>query len=230
MLNDTIKGYQFILDGANGTGKTTMAKMLDDAGFSTLFSPGATPLGKLIRDAARGAGEWDGLNHFSEFYLFQAAQIDELVSIIRPRIEAGEIVITDRTWTSTFVYQCQLRAENKEESDILTKMLQGFLAIQKDVLKNTGVIIYSGDPEVLCARVETERNMNPAHNKCRYTADRSLCDKINMLYVSVLPRFLTDNNIPFRIIDTTELSTLDQYTATRAAMREMCSMLNSLRD
>ena len=67
------------------------------------FEPGGTGLGRSLRglvlDAELALTDWE------ETWLFLAARASHVESIIRPALEAGEVVICDRFSDSTLAYQ-----------------------------------------------------------------------------------------------------------------------------
>jgi dTMP kinase len=104
------KGVFITLEGGEGGGKSTQAKLLNDAltarGHSVLLTrePGGSPGAEAIR-ALLVQGEttrWDGM---TEALLNTAARRDHLIKTIQPAIAQGRIVISDRFADSTMAYQ-----------------------------------------------------------------------------------------------------------------------------
>jgi dTMP kinase len=97
-------------EGIDGSGKSTQARLLADAlraqgHMVTLTrepggSPGAEEIRRLVLE-----GDPDRWSPETEILLFTAARRDHLERTIRPALERGEIVITDRFADSTRIYQ-----------------------------------------------------------------------------------------------------------------------------
>lgn len=93
-------------EGIDGSGKSTQAQLLaEELGSDTLLvrEPGGTPAAERVRDLlADGAIDLDPL---AELMLFCAARADLVERVIRPALEAGRDVISDRFADSTVAYQ-----------------------------------------------------------------------------------------------------------------------------
>ncbi len=94
------------LEGIDGSGKSTQAKLLAEAlGPETLTirEPGGTDAAERIRELlADPALEIDP---FAELLLFSAARADLVSRVIRPAVEAGRDVVADRFADSSVAYQ-----------------------------------------------------------------------------------------------------------------------------
>ena len=94
------------LEGIDGSGKSTQAKLLAEALDSeTLLirEPGGTGAAERIRELlADPALEIDP---FAELLLFSAARADLVTRVIRPALEAGKHVVADRFADSSVAYQ-----------------------------------------------------------------------------------------------------------------------------
>ena len=102
------RGRFITLEGGEGAGKSTQARLLEaalrDAGHSVLRTrePGGAPGAEAIRAVLLGQGPWDGV---AECMLHFAARREHVVRTIRPALEAGTWVISDRFADSTMAYQ-----------------------------------------------------------------------------------------------------------------------------
>ncbi|MCB2059923.1 MAG: dTMP kinase [Novosphingobium sp.] len=98
------------LEGGEGAGKSTQARLLADAlrghGLEVVITrePGGTPGAEKIRELLLGLGG-DGWNPRAEALLFAAARSDHVERLIRPSLAAGKWVICDRFIDSTRAYQ-----------------------------------------------------------------------------------------------------------------------------
>jgi len=103
-------GMFIALEGGDGAGKSTQARLLVDAltqaGFDVVLTrePGGTPAAEAIR-AVVLSPEYAGLDPRAEALLFAAARSEHVHRLIRPALERGAIVITDRYVDSSIAYQ-----------------------------------------------------------------------------------------------------------------------------
>ena len=99
------------LDGGDGCGKTTqirlLAEKLESQGHEVVCcrDPGSTPLGDAVRNILLNRQDLH-IADITEVLLFTAARAQLVCEVIRPALETGKIVISDRFLISTFVYQC----------------------------------------------------------------------------------------------------------------------------
>jgi dTMP kinase len=97
------------LEGGEGTGKSTQTKILKtrlvSQGYQVVdvAEPGGTELGLYLRDYLKATGKL--LTYEAELYLFAAGRSELVRRILRPALESGKVVITDRYADSTTVYQ-----------------------------------------------------------------------------------------------------------------------------
>ncbi|MDE2412369.1 MAG: dTMP kinase [Sphingomonadales bacterium] len=104
-------GGRFIaLEGGEGAGKSTQARLLADAltarGVDCVVTrePGGTPGAEAIRALLLGL-DGEGWNPRAEALLFAAARSDHVERLIRPALAAGKWVICDRFVDSSRAYQ-----------------------------------------------------------------------------------------------------------------------------
>ena len=98
------------LEGGEGAGKSTQERLLAEhlqaGGCEVLRTrePGGTPAGEEIRAVVLNPAH-EGLDIKSEALLFAAARAEHAAKVIRPALERGAIVITDRYIDSSVCYQ-----------------------------------------------------------------------------------------------------------------------------
>lgn len=117
-------------EGIDGSGKSTQARLLAqalrDAGHAVTLtrepggSPGAEEIRRLVLE-----GDPDRWSAETEILLFTAARRDHLEKTIRPALEQGTIVITDRFADSTRVYQGITRGDLRSTVDRLHDLMIG---------------------------------------------------------------------------------------------------------
>jgi len=98
------------LEGPEGSGKTSqigpLAEFLRQQGLDVLTTrePGGTPIGDQIRAVLHSLDN-TAMHPRTETLLFQAARAQLVEQVIRPHLERGGIVISDRYADSTLAYQ-----------------------------------------------------------------------------------------------------------------------------
>lgn len=105
-----IEGRFIALEGGEGAGKSTQARLLADAlrerGIDALVTrePGGTPGAEAIRALLLGL-DGEGWNPRAEALLFAAARSDHVERLIRPAVARGQWVVCDRFVDSSRAYQ-----------------------------------------------------------------------------------------------------------------------------
>ena len=127
MTNARRPGHFISFEGIDGSGKSTQARALAAIlGPDTLLtrepggSPGAEEIRKLVLTGE--PGRWSAE---TELLLFTAARRDHLERTIRPALDAGRTVITDRFADSTRVYQGATRGDLRRTVDQLHALMIG---------------------------------------------------------------------------------------------------------
>jgi dTMP kinase len=98
------------LEGPDGSGKTTQLALLADylsrQGYSiySVREPGGTAIGEQIRNILHSMSNQEMTPH-AEVLLFSASRAQLVAQAIHPALEAGQIVLCDRFYDSTFAYQ-----------------------------------------------------------------------------------------------------------------------------
>jgi len=97
-------GRFITLEGPEGSGKSTLANALAQRFPDAVLTrePGDGPAGPAIREALLHGGELDA---WTEVFLFLADRRQHVENVIRPALEMGKLVISDRFADSTVVYQ-----------------------------------------------------------------------------------------------------------------------------
>ena len=105
-----LPGKLIVLEGPDGSGKTTQAKLLagalEEEGRKVELTrePGGTPLGERIRKILLGGHDME-MGARAELFLFMAARAEIVDSVMLPALEAGKIVVSERFLMSSVVYQ-----------------------------------------------------------------------------------------------------------------------------
>ena len=160
----TKKGIFISFEGGDGSGKTTQIKLLKNwlsnvwHGEVLAFrEPGGTNAGEAIRKllVSEDSGDWDSL---SEALLMTAARRENVLGIIKPALERGEAVLSDRFFDSTLAYQS---SAGEADSDLVAKLNDDFL----DGIRPHVTILLDIDPEEGLKRSQREGNNEQRYEK-----------------------------------------------------------------
>lgn len=152
------RGAFISFEGSEGCGKSTqvtrLASRLEHAGLRVLITrePGGTAIGEKIRDLLQFAPESFAMTPETELLLFEASRSQLVRETIRPALEQGAVVISDRFFDSTTVYQGVAR---KLEPDIVAKLND--FAVGPDRPDLTIIL----DVDVATARARMLRRVRP---------------------------------------------------------------------
>jgi dTMP kinase len=111
-LDKEFRNKLIVFEGMDKTGKTSVAKALvnylNANGVNAIFTfqPGDTSYGTLaplFRSLCKDM-RW-GIHELTNFFIFFADKTEQVDKVIRPYLEKGYTVISDRWWYSTFAYQ-----------------------------------------------------------------------------------------------------------------------------
>ena len=146
-------GKFITFEGGEGAGKTTQAKMLCDAlngaGIETVLTrePGGTFGAEAIRDLVlEGTSDrWSGM---TELLLMYAARLDHVEKLIKPALERGVWVVSDRFADSSLAYQGYARGLGPDRVKAVHEAVMG--GFEPDL-----TILFDIDPILAQKRVET---------------------------------------------------------------------------
>lgn len=153
-------GFFLTFEGGEGAGKSTQITRLADKlrarGHDVVVTrePGGSPGAEAVRHVLlSGAAEPFGPQ--MEAILFAAARSDHVEQVIRPAVERGAIVLCDRFFDSTRVYQ-----------GVTSALDPAFVQALEDVTVNGMVpdmtLILDVDPELGLARAVARRGQDVA--------------------------------------------------------------------
>lgn len=149
----TASGLFLTLEGGDGAGKTTQARLLEEwlvgQGRTVVRTrePGGTDVGVLIRDIVlhhRG-----DIAPRAEALLYAADRAHHVATVVRPALERGDIVLQDRYLDSSVAYQGAGRVLDAGEVRDLSLWATGGLLPHLTVLLDL-------DPTVARARLEAD--------------------------------------------------------------------------
>ncbi|KKS07010.1 dTMP kinase [candidate division WWE3 bacterium RIFOXYD1_FULL_43_17] len=145
-------------EGGEGSGKGTqiclLKQCLESMGLDVLdiVEPGGTDVGKAIRDILLNRKDLDILG-ITEVFLFSASRAQQIRTVTRPALDQGKIVLSDRSFYSTYAYQGVGRRQSTELVETLTDFAVG------DTTPDL-VILLDISPEIGLARKKDQNEMN----------------------------------------------------------------------
>ncbi len=124
------KGKFIVIDGPEGAGKSTLMQTAQEVYGDKIIltrEPGGSPFAESIRNqmfATEGGKQADAKTQFN---LAWAARADHLKNVIKPAIDQGTNVISDRFDSSTWAYQIHAQdgSDLKELFELERKIIVG---------------------------------------------------------------------------------------------------------
>lgn len=155
------RGYFVVFEGGDGSGKSTQIAALTGwlqargADVVTTREPGGTAVGRRLREVLLDP-ELGEMDPRAEALLYAADRAQHVAEVIRPALEAGKIVVSDRFVDSSLAYQGVARDLGLEEvfrisrwaTDDLVPDVVFFLSMESRL----GLRRIDGDPD----RIEQE--------------------------------------------------------------------------
>ena len=140
------KGLFVVLDGIDGTGKTTLSKCLEkqlsSLGYKVFLTaePTSGTIGSILRNTDIGDSKAEALMFVAD----RALHTKEMIS----RVDDGEIVICDRYYASTLAYQSSQLDDTAVDIEWLKQINDGVI-VEPDL-----TFILDLDPEETSERVD----------------------------------------------------------------------------
>jgi dTMP kinase len=139
-----LTGLFITIEGPDGAGKSSQATLLAEhvrgLGKSVVLTrePGGTRVGEGVR-AVLLDREGEGHTAVSDALLYNAARHHSVIEVIRPALERGEIVISDRYADSTLAYQGYGGGAPLEDLAVIQRLTTGGLTPHRTVLIDVSV-------------------------------------------------------------------------------------------
>jgi len=139
-------------EGGEGSGKSTQARLLAEAlGAVLTHEPGGTDLGRRIRALVLDPDGDHALDRRAEALLMAADRAQHVAEVIRPALDAGRDVVSDRFSGSTLAYQGYGRGLDLDDLAWLSRWASGGLepdlVVLLDVPPEVAVGRLAGDPD-----------------------------------------------------------------------------------
>lgn len=162
-------GIFITFEGVEGSGKSVQTNFLYDylrkKGYNVYLTrePGGTDTGKKIREILLNTS--NKISPYTELFLYIADRSQHIEEVIKPYLQKGGIVISDRFFDSTIAYQKSGRSIPKEEIESIKKF-KIFNGLEPDL-----TFLLDVDPELTQTRMENpdriERENIEFHTKVK---------------------------------------------------------------
>jgi dTMP kinase len=125
-----MRGKLIVLEGGDGSGKSTQQKLIaeyfKEKGLQVVFTrkPGGTVISDKIREILLDKSHKE-MDKKTEFLLYQASEAQVSSEILLPSIEQGKIIVSDRLYHSTIVYQGLVRGIDIDLIKRVNKFITG---------------------------------------------------------------------------------------------------------
>ncbi len=150
LASASVSGLFVTLEGIDRSGKTTQAELLLEALGDEAVGvrePGGTAAGERVRELLKDPAV--ELSGEAEALLFAAARTELVRQVIRPALEAGRVVVSDRFLDSSLAYQGAARGLGVDEVAAVNALATGGLRPDLTLLLDL-------DPEAAHARAGEE--------------------------------------------------------------------------
>ena len=141
-------GQLITLEGLDGSGKSTVIEGLQRRHPEWQYT--CEPTMSWYGDAVRRSIASDGADPIAELFLFIADHAEHLHTTIRPGLEAGEVIISDRYIDSRIAYQAVTLAETIDAPAAFIAQIHEPFTIMPDL-----TIFLDIDPETAVRRSGT---------------------------------------------------------------------------
>ena len=190
-----MKGRFITFEGIDGSGKSTQLGLLQTAlsarGIDIVrtLEPGGTSLGRKLREAFLETDE--EVAPMAELLLFAADRAQHVNFLIRPAMEAGKVVISDRYADATVAYQGAGRGFDEE-------VIRSVIGLATGGLKPDLTLFYDLPVDTAIARA-SNRNGEEARNNRMDTETHDFYARVRSKYLEIA----TQEPERFKVIDAT---------------------------
>ncbi len=172
-----MKGVFITFEGTEGCGKSTQVRLLAERltalghRVRTPREPGGTPVGEEIRHTLKHSPNNHAMTAEAELLLMNASRAQLVREVIRPALEAGEIVVCDRFYDSTTAYQGHGRQLNLEAVRAIIEFAVG--GTKPDL-----TLFLQVPPEVSAARLQSRQSALPPVRDRIEEADQDFFERV----------------------------------------------------
>ncbi|SDC83650.1 dTMP kinase [Nocardioides lianchengensis] len=167
-------GVFVCFEGGEGSGKSTQSRRLREAleadGHTVLltFEPGDTPVGRTLREIVLSP-ETGELSDRTESLLYAADKAEHVDTVVRPALDRGEVVVTDRYVDSALAYQGAGRALDVAEVEQVMRWATGdlrpHLTVVLDLEPDAGLGRFEGRDRIEGESLEFHQRVREAFQR-----------------------------------------------------------------
>jgi dTMP kinase len=178
------KGILITFEGSEGCGKSTqverLGRHLRALGYRvrTTREPGGTSIGEEIRHTLKHSKDNAAMTAEAELLLMNASRAQLVREVIRPALEAGEIVLCDRYYDSTLAYQGYGR-----QLDL--KMVQSVIDIAVGETRPHLTLLLTVAPDVAELRRALRQSTLPFMRDRIEEADRQFFERVEQGFAAI---------------------------------------------
>ena len=172
-----MSGLLISFEGTEGCGKTTqitrLAERLRTYGRSVKLvrEPGGTPIGEEIRHTLKHSSANHAMTPEAELLLMNASRAQLVREVIRPALDAGEIVLCDRFYDSTVAYQGYGRGLD-------LNLIRGVIDFAVGETRPRLTLLLEISPETSAARLASRQAGQPVTRDRFEEADRAFFERV----------------------------------------------------
>lgn len=151
------KGRLISFEGLDGAGKSTQISMLtrwleaQHVPFLQTREPGGTPLGNEIRQLVLHRPDLT-IVPLAEAFLFQADRAQHFATLVIPALQEGKLVLTDRCFDASIVYQGFARGLD-------VALIENLSLLATEGYKPDLTILLDLDPSQVSSRTDTAQDL-----------------------------------------------------------------------
>lgn len=194
------QGIMIVLEGIEGAGKTTAAKVLtetlENAGHTVRHTrePGGTPMAEEIRHTLLKKRE-EPVDPMTEVLLFFAGRRQHLVNLILPALAQGHVVICERFTSATLAYQQAAKGVDSKKGDDVFNVVSEFETLVQRGFRPEMTIILDLSYRDGMQGIRNERELDRFE-----TENESFFERVRQSYLDQAKRW----SHRYRVIDATQ--------------------------
>ncbi|EEF58589.1 dTMP kinase [Pedosphaera parvula] len=175
------KGLLISFEGTEGCGKSTQISLLTERlralghVIRMVREPGGTPIGEEIRYTLKHSVKNHAMTSEAELLLMNASRAQLVREVLRPALEAGEIIVCDRYYDSTTAYQGYGRGLD-------LKLVQAVIDFAVGDTRPDLTLLLRVPPEVSAARLASRQATLPFIRDRIEEADQSFFNRVSQGY------------------------------------------------
>jgi dTMP kinase len=188
-----LRGKFITFEGIDGSGKSTQLRMLASElrllGYDVLTTrePGGTPLGRRLREAFLETEET--VAPLAELLLFAADRAQHVSFLVKPALEQGKIVISDRYADATAAYQGAGRGFDEET-------VKQVIELATDALKPNLTLFFDIPVNIAISRT-TSRSVDGEKKNRMDSETIEFYERVRRAYLKIAE----NEPVRFRIVD-----------------------------